>query len=50
MIYAYVHTENHDKLRGELLTTQDAKWYRRLKLIELSRSGIPAPNLAEMFD
>jgi len=50
MIYAYVHTENHDKLRGELLTTPDAKWYRRLKLIELSSSGLPAPKVAEIFD
>lgn len=50
MIYAVVRAESRDELRGELLTTQDAKWYRRLKLIELSSSGIPAPNLAEMFD
>lgn len=50
MIYAYVQTENHDTLRGELLTTPDAKWYRRLKLIELSKSGLLAPKLAEMFD
>ena len=49
MIYAKVSTENREQLREELLATKDAKWYRRLKIIELSDTGLPAPKLGEMF-
>ena len=37
MIYAQVETENRQPLEDELRNAQDAKWYRRLKIIDLSR-------------
>lgn len=50
MIYAQVETENRQPLEDELRNAQDAKWYRRLKIIDLSRLGKTVRQLADMFD
>ena len=50
MIFAKVSKENRSLLQKELLSTQDAKGYRRLKIIDLSSVGLPVQKLAEMFD
>ena len=50
MIYAYVRKEDRPQLQKELRSTQEVKWYRRLKIIDLSSTGLPVQKLAEMFD
>ena len=50
MIYAKVSSADRSLLQNELLSTKDAKWYRRLKVIDLSSVGLPVQKLAEMFD
>jgi len=50
MIYAFVSVGDRSQLQRELLSTQDARWYRRLKIIDLSSDGVPVQKLAEMFD
>ncbi len=37
-------------LQVELRNAQNAKWYRRLKIIQLSMRGVTVPELAEQFD
>ena len=50
MIYAQVDDEGLKLLRKELKATKDAKWYRRLKIIQLSSQSETVPQLAERFD
>jgi transposase len=51
MLVAEVSPEAQKKLLEELNNTSDAKWYRRLKIIQLSSQGdISAPKLAKLFD
>ena len=50
MIYAQVNHEGLKLLEGELKSTKDVKWYRRLKIIQLSSQGEKVPQLAKQFD
>jgi len=50
MIYAKVSPEDQVLIAQELRTTRDAKWYRRLKIIQLSGQGKSVSELAELFD
>jgi transposase len=50
MIYAKVDAQQKAKLNAEMNSTTDAKWYRRLKVIDLSSQGFSAPELSGMFD
>ena len=50
MIYAKVDTQQKAALSAAMNTTTDAKWYRRLKIIDLSGQGFSVPELSLMFD
>ena len=51
MIYAIAQTEHAiSELQVTLKEAKNAKWYRRLKIIQLSMSGISVPQLSEHFD
>ena len=50
MIYTKVDAQAKDALRAEMNSTTDAKWYRRLKVIDLSGQGFSVPELSRMFD
>ena len=50
MIYAKVDAQEQETLRAELKTTKNVKWYRRLKVIDLSAQGYSVPDLAGMLD
>jgi len=50
MIYIKISDDNRKQLQRELGDTKDARWYRRLKIIDLSSCGKTVPELAEMFD
>ena len=49
MIYAQVREDARKELEAELKTTTDAKWYRRVKIIDLSSQGYSVPQLAQTF-
>ena len=50
MIYANVAEQGQDELKNEMTRTKDKKWYRRLKIIDLSAQRHRVPELARMFD
>ena len=50
MIFAKVSDEGRKLLEGKLKTTKDAKWYRRLKIIQLSSLGDTVSKLSKTFD
>ena len=50
MIYAKIDAQEKDDLAAAMSNTTDAKWYRRLKVIDLSGQGYSVPTLAQMFD
>ena len=51
MIYARPQKEGDvSELAFELKEANSVKWYRRLKIIQLSMAGAPVPQLAESFD
>jgi len=51
MLVAEVSPAAKEKLLEELNNTSDVKWYRRLKIIQLSSQGdTSAPQLATLFD
>jgi transposase len=50
MIFAKVDAQEQEALHAEMKTTNNAKWYRRLKVIDLSAQGHSVPELASMFD
>ena len=49
MLFAQLTTEEKQQLRDEINKAQQVKWYRRLKIIDLSSQGYTVPELAEMF-
>ena len=50
MIYADVNAQDREAIQSEITATADVKWYRRLKVIDLSAQGHSVPDLAQMFD
>lgn len=50
MLFAKSSPETDKKLLQELKQTSDAKWYRRMKLIQLSSQKTPVSDLATLFD
>jgi transposase len=50
MIYAKVSVPEGEALHAEMKRTKEAKWYRRLKIIDLSSQGYSVPALAKLFD
>ena len=50
MLYAIVDEQGQDELKNEMTQTKNKKWYRRLKIIDLSARGHGVPVLARMFD
>ena len=50
MISVKENSEDLKLLEGELKATKDAKWYQRLKIIQLSSQGEKVSKLASMFD
>jgi transposase len=50
MLFAEVSPEASEKLHEALKQASDAKWYRRLKIIQLSSQQTPVPELATLFD
>lgn len=50
MILAKTNDESLKLLEEELKTTKDAKWYQRLKIIQMSSLGETISKLAKTFD
>ncbi len=50
MIYAQVNDESLKLLEKELKSTKNVKWYRRLKIIQLSSQGETVPQLSNRLD
>ena len=51
MIYAIPQGEHAiSELQVEIKTAEKAKWYRRLKIVQLSMAGDNVPQLAQQFD
>jgi transposase len=50
MLFAKADTHTQQMLQSEMRSTRDAKWYRRLKIIDLSSQGATVLELAAMFD
>jgi len=50
MLYAQVDDEMRRMIRAELRGAGDAKWHRRLKVIDLSGQGVAVGELAQTFD
>jgi transposase len=51
MIYAIPFSENAvSELQFAIKTAKDVKWYRRLKIVQRSMSGLSVPQLAAEFD
>jgi len=51
MIYAQPQAEHAiSELQAQLKGAGDAKWYHRLKIIQLSMNGISVKKLSEQFD
>ncbi len=49
MLYANVNEQGQAELNREMKVTRNVKWYRRLKVIDLSARGYGVPELTEMF-
>jgi transposase len=50
MIYAKIDAQQQAQLDAAMNSTANAKWYRRLKVIDLSGQGYSVPELSRMFD
>ena len=50
MIYAKVNQVGREALKKAIKTAQNAKWYRRLKVIDLSSKGQKVSEIAAIFD
>lgn len=50
MLYATVDETGRSELDQAMKTAKEKKWYRRLKIIDLSSRGYSAPTLSEMFN
>lgn len=50
MLFAKVDTHVKQMLQSEMRSDHDVKWYRRLKIIDLSGTGTAVPELDRMLD
>jgi len=50
MLFAQVNEKGKEELKAALANSQNAKWYRRLKIIDLSSQGNHVPQLSDWFD
>lgn len=50
MLFAQVKEKEQKELKEAINEAKEAKWYRRLKIVDLSGQGYRVPKLAEMFD
>jgi transposase len=50
VLYAQINKKGRKELDQALQQAQQAKWYRRLKVIDLSSQGQSVPVLAQLFD
>lgn len=50
MIYAKVRETERDEIKKELKEAQKVKWYRRVKVIDLSAKGQSVSKIAEIID
>ena len=50
MLFAKMNKEDLKLLKENLKATKDAKWYRRLKIIQLSSLGETVSKLSKTFD
>jgi len=50
MIYVKVNKEGKDEIKQELKTAEKAKWYRRVKVIDLSEKGQKVSKIAEIIE
>ena len=50
MLYANVDKTAQEELKQALKSAKKMKWYRRLKIVDLSAQGYGVPTLANMFD
>ena len=50
MVFANVSPDASEQLSNALNQASDAKWYRRLKIIQLSSQQTSVPELATLFD
>lgn len=50
MIYAKVKEAERDEIKKELKETKKVKWYRRVKVIDLSAKGQAVSKIAEIMD
>lgn len=50
MLFAQVTKKGQEELKSALNSTPEAKWYRRLKIVDLSAQGHRVPELAQWFD
>ena len=50
MLFAQVSEQGIEELKTAISDAQNAKWYRRLKIIDLSAQGHGVPELAQWFD
>jgi transposase len=50
MLFAHVSPEASEELKTALKQASDTKWYRRLKVIQLSSQQTSVPELATLFD
>jgi transposase len=50
MLYAKVEPQDREAICSEMKSATDAKWYRRLKVIDLSGQGYSVPDLSRLLD
>ena len=50
MLYAKVDEAGQTELKREMKQTKEKKWYRRLKIIDLSGQGKSVPELTRLFE
>jgi transposase len=50
MLFAQVTEKEQEELKEAIKEAKKAKWYRRLKIVDLSSQGYRVPKLSEMFD
>lgn len=50
MIYAKIKQDDFEAIKQELKEAKDSKWYRRVKIIELSGQGKNVSELSGLFD
>ena len=50
MLYAKVEPADREVISSEMKSASDVKWYRRLKVIDLSGQGYSVPDLSRLLD